>query len=100
MEENVHDLKTGYKVESKQGNWLVVTSPAGVEISVAKASVRDVSDLELSDVNYYNQNVHGKITDQIAVITCMIVKDSKRSKVKAAIVISDNSHQPHVRIIK
>jgi hypothetical protein len=100
LERNIRDLKAGYKVSSMQGNWLVVTLPDGKEISVGKASAIDLNDLELRDVNSYDKGEHGTITAQVAVINnCTILVGNKRNKVKVAIVLSDKSHQPHIKII-
>jgi hypothetical protein len=101
LEQKVNKLKEGYGISSKQGNWLVVTTPDGREISVGKASVNGPDDLELHEVNYYDKSKHGNITAQIAAINnCTIVKENKRSKINVGIVLSDNSHQPHVIIVK
>jgi hypothetical protein len=101
LEQKVIKVSEGYKISASQGNWLVVTTPDGREISVGKAIVNGPDDLELREVNYYDKSKHGNITAQIAGINnCTIVKDNKRSKINLGIVFSDNSHQPHIMILK
>jgi hypothetical protein len=101
LEKKVNNLHEGYKISAEQGNWLVVTTPDGLKISVGKVMISGPEDLELSELNYYDKLKHGKITVQIATLhNCTILRENKRSKRNVGVVFSDNSHQPHILTLK
>lgn len=100
MQGNISELTPGYTLTVEQ-DYLVVELPNSTKISVAKVSINKLDKLELREINFYNKTEHGKITTQVAILSDCFIKEGKSlSKKKVAIVMSDNTHQPHIRILK
>lgn len=101
IKKSVSGLAEGYNLLVEQSNYLIVQMINGSKIPVGKASVTNAGEPVLREIFFYDKKEHGKITRQIAVFKkCLVTEGAQQGKRKVAIVLSEDSPNPHIKIIE